>query len=270
MPSAPAHHGADDAPVHDLVYGPNDRPSPAVAFVAALQHLLAILVPIVTPGLLICQALNVPTRDTTLIVSMSLVISGIATFLQCRRFGPLGAGLLIVQGTSFNFVVPADSRRQPDGEAGHAGGNGHGRHLRRGDRGLFRGDGCVAYPALHQAADHAAGDRHRGAADRPHADQGRPGQHGRRLRRDGQGHVRERAEPHAVLPGAGHHRRAEPRADRLGAQHGAGDRAGRRLPRRRRDGPARLHRRARGRPVPGAHAAALRHRLLVVAVRAEC
>lgn len=106
MPSAPAHHGADDAPVHDLVYGPNDRPSPAVAFVAALQHLLAILVPIVTPGLLICQALNVPTRDTTLIVSMSLVISGIATFLQCRRFGPLGAGLLIVQGTSFNFVGP--------------------------------------------------------------------------------------------------------------------------------------------------------------------
>ncbi|MGV0131822.1 nucleobase:cation symporter-2 family protein [Burkholderia gladioli] len=106
MPSAPAHHGADDAPVHDLVYGPNDRPSPAVAFVAALQHLLAILVPIVTPGLLICQALNVPTRDTTPIVSMSLVISGIATFLQCRRFGPLGAGLLIVQGTSFNFVGP--------------------------------------------------------------------------------------------------------------------------------------------------------------------
>ncbi|MGZ7178488.1 nucleobase:cation symporter-2 family protein [Burkholderia gladioli] len=106
MPSAPAQHGADDAPVHDLVYGPNDRPSAAVAFVAALQHLLAILVPIVTPGLLICQALNVPTRDTTLIVSMSLVISGIATFLQCRRFGPLGAGLLIVQGTSFNFVGP--------------------------------------------------------------------------------------------------------------------------------------------------------------------
>ncbi|QJP69744.1 nucleobase:cation symporter-2 family protein [Burkholderia glumae] len=94
------------AAVPDLVYGPDDRPAPAIAFVAALQHLLAILVPIVTPGLLICQALAVPSRDTTLIVSMSLVISGIATFLQCRRFGPLGAGLLIVQGTSFNFVGP--------------------------------------------------------------------------------------------------------------------------------------------------------------------
>jgi xanthine permease XanP len=91
---------------HDLVYGPNDRPAPTIAFLAALQHLLAILVPIVTPGLLICQALGVSSRDTTLIVSMSLVISGIATFLQCKRVGPLGAGLLIVQGTSFNFVGP--------------------------------------------------------------------------------------------------------------------------------------------------------------------
>lgn len=102
-----ATHGADDTePTHDLVYGPNDRPAPTIAFVAALQHLLAILVPIVTPGLLICQALGVSSRDTTLIVSMSLVISGIATFLQCKRVGPLGAGLLIVQGTSFNFVGP--------------------------------------------------------------------------------------------------------------------------------------------------------------------
>ena len=41
------------------------------------------------PGLLICQALGVSSRDTTLIVSMSLVISGIATYVQCS---PLGAG----------------------------------------------------------------------------------------------------------------------------------------------------------------------------------
>lgn len=102
-----ASHGADAAEsARDLVYGPNDRPAPMVAFVAALQHLLAIIVPIVTPGLLICQALGVSSRDTTLIVSMSLVISGIATFVQCKRFGPLGAGMLIVQGTSFNFVGP--------------------------------------------------------------------------------------------------------------------------------------------------------------------
>jgi xanthine permease XanP len=93
-------------PRDELLYGLNDKPRPLAALLAALQHLLAIIVPIVTPGLLICQALGVSTRDTNIIVSMSLVISGIATFVQCKRFGPLGAGLLIVQGTSFNFVGP--------------------------------------------------------------------------------------------------------------------------------------------------------------------
>ncbi|WP_113569603.1 nucleobase:cation symporter-2 family protein [Hyphomicrobiales bacterium] len=101
-------HNPTAAPTRptELVLGLDDRPSPPIAFLAALQHLLAIIVPIVTPGLLICQALGVSLRDTNMIVSMSLVISGIATFVQCRRFGPLGAGLLIVQGTSFNFVGP--------------------------------------------------------------------------------------------------------------------------------------------------------------------
>lgn len=95
-----------DLPKHDLVYGIDDRPKPLAAFFAALQHLLAILVPIVTPGLLICGALNVPAHEATMILSMSLVISGIATYLQCKRVGSLGAGLLIVQGTSFNFIGP--------------------------------------------------------------------------------------------------------------------------------------------------------------------
>ncbi|KAF1069184.1 MAG: Xanthine permease XanP [Pseudomonas citronellolis] len=103
---SPAEHAADTAAPRDLVYGLEDRPALPVALLAALQHLLAIIVPIVTPGLLICQALGVSAHDTNLIVSMSLVISGIATFVQCKRFGPFGAGLLIVQGTSFNFVGP--------------------------------------------------------------------------------------------------------------------------------------------------------------------
>ena len=90
----------------DLVYGLNDRPRPIIAFLAAFQHLLAIIVPIVTPGLLICLALGVSKEDTNMILSMSLVISGIATFLQCKKVGPFGAGLLIVQGTSFNFIGP--------------------------------------------------------------------------------------------------------------------------------------------------------------------
>ncbi|MEB3767979.1 nucleobase:cation symporter-2 family protein [Acinetobacter sp. MD2] len=90
----------------DLVLGLDDKPQPLHALLAAFQHLLAILVPILTPGLLICGALKVPAHETTMILSMSLVISGIATFIQSKKIGPLGAGLLIVQGTSFNFIAP--------------------------------------------------------------------------------------------------------------------------------------------------------------------
>lgn len=37
---------------------------------------------------------------------MSLFASGVSTFVQCRRFGPVGAGLLCIQGTSFSFIGP--------------------------------------------------------------------------------------------------------------------------------------------------------------------
>lgn len=90
----------------DLVLSLNDKPQLPHALLAAFQHLLAILVPILTPGLLICGALKVPAHETTMILSMSLVISGIATFIQSKKVGPFGAGLLIVQGTSFNFIAP--------------------------------------------------------------------------------------------------------------------------------------------------------------------
>ncbi|MCF8998820.1 uracil-xanthine permease family protein [Acinetobacter nectaris] len=102
--SDPQYSGKDNS--SELVLQLEDRPKSSTTLFAALQHLLAILVPILTPGLLICGALKVPAHETTMILSMSLVISGIATFLQCKKVGPLGAGLLIVQGTSFNFIGP--------------------------------------------------------------------------------------------------------------------------------------------------------------------
>ena len=37
---------------------------------------------------------------------MSLMVSGVATFIQCRRLGKIGCGLLCIQGTSFSFIGP--------------------------------------------------------------------------------------------------------------------------------------------------------------------
>ncbi|AMG31471.1 xanthine permease XanP [Grimontia hollisae] len=90
----------------ELVYRLDDRPPLPQTLFAAFQHLLAMFVAVVTPSLIICQALGLPASDTNTIVSMSLFASGIASFIQIRTFGPLGSGLLSIQGTSFNFLGP--------------------------------------------------------------------------------------------------------------------------------------------------------------------
>ncbi|MDD2998765.1 MAG: nucleobase:cation symporter-2 family protein [Candidatus Riflebacteria bacterium] len=94
----------DNAARSSLIYALNDRPPFLEALFAALQHLLAIVVSIMTPALIICSVLGINFQDTGYIVSMSLLISGIATFIQVRRFGPVGSGLLSIQGTSFAFI----------------------------------------------------------------------------------------------------------------------------------------------------------------------
>lgn len=89
-----------------LIYGLNDRPPLKDTFFAALQHLLAIFVAIITPPLIIAGAMKLDLETTGFLVSMSLFASGISTFIQCRRVGSIGCGLLCVQGTSFSFIGP--------------------------------------------------------------------------------------------------------------------------------------------------------------------
>ena len=91
---------------HDLVYGLDARPPLPQTLFAALQHMLAMFVGIISPPLIIANALGLSGEQTRYIVSMSLLMSGIASFIQTRRFGPVGSGLLSVQGTSFNFLGP--------------------------------------------------------------------------------------------------------------------------------------------------------------------
>ncbi|ELH0900520.1 uracil-xanthine permease [Vibrio cholerae] len=90
----------------DLVYQLNDRPPLPQTLFAALQHLLAMFVAVITPSLIICQSLGVPADQTNTIISMSLFTSGLSSFIQIRTFGPIGSGLISIQGTSFNFLGP--------------------------------------------------------------------------------------------------------------------------------------------------------------------
>ncbi|EHG98557.1 nucleobase:cation symporter-2 family protein [Paraprevotella clara] len=90
----------------ELIYGLNDRPPLRETLFAALQHLLAIFVAIITPPLIIAGALKLDIETTSFLVSMALFASGVSTFIQCRRIGGLGTGLLCIQGTSFSFIGP--------------------------------------------------------------------------------------------------------------------------------------------------------------------
>ena len=89
-----------------LIYGVNERPALRDTLFAAIQHLLAIFIAIITPPLIIAKALHLDLALTGFLVSMALFVSGIATFIQCRKIGPVGCGLLCVQGTSFSFIGP--------------------------------------------------------------------------------------------------------------------------------------------------------------------
>ena len=90
----------------DLIYGIDDRPPLKETLFAAIQHLLAIFVAIITPPLIIAGALKLDLETTGFLVSMALFASGVSTFVQCRKLGPVGAGLLCIQGTSFSFIGP--------------------------------------------------------------------------------------------------------------------------------------------------------------------
>lgn len=87
----------------ELIYGLDDRPAPLPALFAALQHLLASFVGVITPPLVIGATLGLGEQLPDLI-SMALLVSGIGTFLQAWRPLGIGAGMICLQGTSFTFL----------------------------------------------------------------------------------------------------------------------------------------------------------------------
>ncbi|WP_314409931.1 nucleobase:cation symporter-2 family protein [Pseudomonas kuykendallii] len=92
---------SENAP--DLIYGLEDRPAPVAAVFAALQHVLASFVGIITPPLVIGSVLGLGAHLPYLI-SMALMVSGVGTFIQARRPFGIGAGMICLQGTSFAFL----------------------------------------------------------------------------------------------------------------------------------------------------------------------
>jgi len=91
-------------PALEIVYGLDDKPPVGESMFAAFQHLLAIIVGIMTPPLIIANVLGFSPEMKSYLISMALFVSGVATFIQVKKIGPIGSGLLSIQGTSFAFL----------------------------------------------------------------------------------------------------------------------------------------------------------------------
>ena len=71
-----------------------------------LQHVLAMFASNVTPSIIVAGAAGLQFGGTAQVylIQMAMLFAGIATLFQTVGFGPVGARLPIMQGTSFAFV----------------------------------------------------------------------------------------------------------------------------------------------------------------------
>lgn len=98
---------------------PNYMPPVGTAIPLGIQHVLAMFVSNVTPAIIVCGAAGIGFGsdqgalgfpDMRYMIQMSILFAGVATLIQTIGFGPVGAKLPIVQGTSFAFLpvmIPA-------------------------------------------------------------------------------------------------------------------------------------------------------------------
>lgn len=95
--------------------GIDERVPAAQAALLGFQHVLAMFMGVITPPLLLAQMLALPKETTARLASTALLVAALSSFIQIRRPGRIGSGLLSAQGTSFTFLNPLN-------QVGHVGG----------------------------------------------------------------------------------------------------------------------------------------------------
>ncbi|MCJ2186759.1 uracil-xanthine permease family protein [Novosphingobium beihaiensis] len=103
--TAPATPGMTPEQARD----PDYFPGLATAIPLGIQHVLAMFVSNMTPAIIVAGAagFGYGSGDTTemiYMIQMAMLFAGVATLLQTIGFGPVGARLPLVQGTSFAFI----------------------------------------------------------------------------------------------------------------------------------------------------------------------
>lgn len=101
-----------------MLYQIDDTPPLGVSILLALQHILAAFAGIIAVPLVVCAALGFNVAQTSLMVSASIFVAGLTTFIQSRGIGPVGARVPGMMGTDFTFVNPTIAVGSQFGMAG--------------------------------------------------------------------------------------------------------------------------------------------------------
>jgi xanthine permease XanQ len=87
----------------ELIYPLDSNPPFGLTLLAAIQHILAMIIGVMTPPAIVASALGAPAEAIAYLVSMSLLFAGLGIFVQVSRPFGIGSGMLNVQATSFAF-----------------------------------------------------------------------------------------------------------------------------------------------------------------------
>lgn len=101
-----------------LLYGVNDKPKILTQILLGIQHIFAAFGGIIVVPIVISGALGLDMTTSTALISASILTAGIATFIQSRGVGPVGARVACIMGTDFTFVAPSISVGAQFGLAG--------------------------------------------------------------------------------------------------------------------------------------------------------
>lgn len=93
----------------NLIYGVDDDLDLPKKVLFGLQHIFAAFGGIIVVPLVIATSLGFDSKITTALISASILGSGLATIIQAKGVGKVGARVACIMGTDFTFVSPAIS-----------------------------------------------------------------------------------------------------------------------------------------------------------------
>lgn len=99
----------NDERLLELNYGIDENPKILTKILLGLQHIFVAFGGIIVVPIVISGALGFDVKTSTALISAVILTGGIATIIQSRGVGPMGAKVACIMGTDFTFAAPAIS-----------------------------------------------------------------------------------------------------------------------------------------------------------------